>query len=353
MSLRLKLIKEQRIGILLLTGVILVLEAFLHLDLFQSQKITVEELPLPLKEEMSEANPQNHSSKNYTLTHFNPNTYSADDWQKIGFSSKQAEVILKYKNIVGGQFTSKDQIQKCFVISDEKYAEIAPFILLPEKSNEEHFSQPSKTKTYSLRPFNPNAYSAEDWQKIGFSPKQAEVILKYKNIVGGQFTSKEQIRKCFVISDEKYAEIAPFILFLEQKEAASSPAAKSEQTEKKELNSATFRDLVSVINDASIAGKILNFQKGLGGFVSEEQIKDVYDITPETVSLIWENFTLDASKAHKINLNTATEEELQKHIYLRRYKQKILNAQKNGTNPESEIPKSDPKYSFIMMYLER
>jgi len=352
MSLRLKLIKEQRIGVLLLIGVILVLEAFLHLDLFQSQKVTVKELPLPLKEEISKTNPQNHSFKNYTLTNFNPNTYSTADWQKIGFSFKQAEVILKYKSIVGGQFTSKEQIQKCFVISDEKYVEIAPFILLPEKSSEEHFSQPSKTKTYSLRPFNPNAYSVEDWQKIGFSPKQAEVILKYKNIVGGQFTSKEQIRKCFVISDEKYAEIAPFLLFPEQKETAPT-SAKSEQTEKKELNSATFRDLVSVIKDASIAGKILSFQKGLGGFVSEEQIKDVYGITPEIVSLIWENFTLDISKVHKINLNTATEEELQKHIYLRRYKQKILNAQKNGTNPENEIPKSDPKYSFIMMYLER
>jgi DNA uptake protein ComE-like DNA-binding protein len=349
----LKLIKEQRIGVLLLLGAIFILEAFLHFDLFQSKDIVVEKIPLSLTKEISEANRQNHFSKNYTLVNFDPNTYTVNDWQKIGFSPKQSEVILKYKNIVGGKFTSKEQIQKCFVISDEKYAELALYIQLPEKSNEEYSTQLPKTKTYRLHPFNPNDFLVEDWQKIGFSPKQAEVILKYKNIIGGKFTSKEQIQKCFVISNEKYAEIAPFLQIPQQKEPPETIVAKSEQTEKKELNSATFKDLVSVINDASIAGKILSFRKGLGGFVSKEQIKEVYDITPEMVGLILENFTLDVSKVHKINLNTATEEELQKQIYLRRYKQKILSAQKNGTNPENEIPKSDPKYSFIVMYLER
>src|SRR5690606_3954660 len=63
---------------------------------------------------------------------FNPNDYSVKDWQKIGFSEKQAETILKYKKILGGKFTTLDQIRKCYVIDEEKFREMKPFIVLPK-----------------------------------------------------------------------------------------------------------------------------------------------------------------------------------------------------------------------------
>ena len=44
---------------------------------------------------------------------------------------------MKYKQIVGGKFTSKEQLRKCFVIDDTKYAEMKTYILLPEKSKED------------------------------------------------------------------------------------------------------------------------------------------------------------------------------------------------------------------------
>lgn len=171
---------------------------------------------IQLPEKIS-GNKTDHSTfTQYTLKKFNPNSFILTDWKNIGFTQKQAESILKYKKSIGGIFISKDQIKKCFIISEEKYKELAPFIQLPEKINkneQEKFSIDDKTIKYTLSKFNPNLYSSADWQKIGFSQKQAEVIIKYKNKLGGRFTSKQQIKQCFVISENKFNEIEPYIQF--------------------------------------------------------------------------------------------------------------------------------------------
>jgi hypothetical protein len=60
--------------------------------------------------------------------------------EKLGFSEKQVKTILKYKNIVGGNFESKEQLKKCYAISEEKFAQIESYILLPETSSRKDFS---------------------------------------------------------------------------------------------------------------------------------------------------------------------------------------------------------------------
>ncbi|MDR2121523.1 MAG: helix-hairpin-helix domain-containing protein [Flavobacteriaceae bacterium] len=354
MSLRLKMIREQRIGVFLLVGAIFLLEVFIHREHFFPESVSEKELSSHLIKELSFPDPQEEKHNGNRLQPFDPNNYTQENWEKIGFSKKQASVILKYKTLLGGKFLSKEQIKSCFVISEKKYNELSSFLLLPEKDPQQQAVFTPSDKKYSLKNFNPNTYTLKNWMDIGFSEKQAEVILKYKNMIGGMFTSKEQIKKCFVISEKKYTELAPFIQLPEKEVSQQTPNNKtaSVPVEKKELNSASFNDILSVIGDASIAKKVLGFRKGLGGFVSKDQLKDVYDITPEMVVRISEAFSLDTSKVRKINLSRATEEELQSQIYLRRYKDKIIGAQKAGKDPITVIPKSDPKYDFILLYLE-
>ena len=45
------------------------------------------------------------------LKNFDPNSLSADDWKALGFSERQTATILKYKNVIGGNFTSKEQLK--------------------------------------------------------------------------------------------------------------------------------------------------------------------------------------------------------------------------------------------------
>ena len=146
------------------------------------------------------------------LTAFNPNDLNIKDWQDLGFSEKQSATILKYKDLVGGSFVSKEQLKKCYAISEEKFKDLEAFILLENKVS----SGSSKT-TFSKNlningKFNPDQFSQQDWQNIGFSEKQAAAILKYKNYLGGSFVSKEKLKDCFIINDEQFSKMKPYLI---------------------------------------------------------------------------------------------------------------------------------------------
>lgn len=149
------------------------------------------------------------------LSAFDPNTLNHEQWQKLGFSEKQVSTILKYKDIVGGKFVSKEQLKKCYAISEEKFAILAPFILLPENTENNParaFKSFEKRSISVTGKFNPDLYSEQDWVKMGFSEKQAEAILKYKKYLGGSFVSKEKFKECFIISSEHYSKLEPYLL---------------------------------------------------------------------------------------------------------------------------------------------
>lgn len=353
MNLRLKMIKEQRIGVLLLLIIICILELLIHRNaLISSIFENNNAILFQFVEEINDQNSKEKDKKDKFIEPFNPTDYNSEDWQNLGFSKKQAEVIINYKVMLGGKFTSKEQLKSCYVISEEMYAKISPFLLLPENGFNETTTNSSKVKKYRLVSFDPNTYNVNDWMRIGFSEKQAESIIRYKNSIGGKFKSKEDLKKCYVISTVKYHELESYIKLLSQNiENTSNIKELQISNEKKDINIASFNDINSVIENEIITKRILSFRKGLGGFVSMEQIKDVYDITSEMVSKIFDSFVLDPSQVLKINLQTASEEDLHKHIYLRKYKNKIIEARNKKKDPLLVIIESDPKYHYIIQYL--
>lgn len=160
--------------------------------------------------------------QNVVLSEFNPNDLSAEEWQELGFSERQVKTILKYKDIVGGIFISKEQLAKCYAISPEKFAELEPFILLPKAKNEFQKNTFRKRELNISGKFNPDFYTEKDWVKLGYSEKQAVSIIKYKNYLGGSFRSKEKFKECFIISDEDYLRLAPYLILPENEEKKES-----------------------------------------------------------------------------------------------------------------------------------
>lgn len=182
--------------------------------LFAYQKYTSRE-----KEPFPDVKFISGSSALDNLSDFDPNILDKEQWKKLGFSEKQVSTILKYKDILGGKFTSKEQLKKCYAISDEKFRELAAFILLPEiaegqKSKE--YNKAGKTELIISRKFNPDQFSVKDWLKTGFTERQAEAIVKYRNYLGGSFISKERFKECFIISPENYRKLQSYILLPEK-----------------------------------------------------------------------------------------------------------------------------------------
>lgn len=142
------------------------------------------------------------------LSDFDPNSLDEKQWQKLGFSEKQAATILRYKKMIGG-FTSKDQFKKCYAVSPEKFTVLEPYLLLSDNNHDKDFR---KQEISISKTFNPDHFSAGNWQQIGFSERQAQAIIKYKNYLGGSFISKEKFRECFIISDEVYGKLEPYLM---------------------------------------------------------------------------------------------------------------------------------------------
>ncbi|MFP3593924.1 hypothetical protein [Chryseobacterium sp. SIMBA_038] len=140
----------------------------------------------------------------------------------------------------------------------------------------------------SLSEFEPNELDEKQWKNLGFSEKQIATILNYKKIVGGRFTSKEQFKKCYAVSPEKFAALETYILLPETNKEAKSSKFKS--FERKSISiSGRFNpdhysanDWVKMGFSERQAEAILKYKSYLGGsFVSKEKFKECFIINDE------------------------------------------------------------------------
>lgn len=271
---------------------------------------------------------KSYEKKEITVSkRFNPDRFSAGEWISMGFSEKQAEAILKYRNYLGGSFVSKEKFRECFIISPENYSKLEPYLLLPEKTPDDFKSfrkQSISSSKIQYRPFDPNVLDMNGWSALGFSEKQAQTIVNYRDRnLKGNFTSLEDIRKCFVISPEKFAELRPYIKL--------SPDMNKKQESRQEtdfskidLNTITFKQLLEFGLDERSAGSILGFRKKLGGFANKQQILDTYNIDKEIVQKLISTCLLNTSNIPKYSLTDAPEEWLKNHPYFKYSADKII-----------------------------
>lgn len=249
------------------------------------------------------------SSEKVVLQDFDPNELTAEGWAKLGFTERKVATILKYKDVVGGNFTSKAQLKKCYAISEEKFSEIESFILLPETGESSYKSRSYrqgissgnyssnnnnfKKKILSIKSkFNPDSYAVSDFVMMGFSENQANSILKYKNYLGGSFQSKEKFKACFMISDEQYRQMSPYLLLPETSPQNNTFPSKYENS-KKENTKISYQSFDPNITDfdgwkklgfsEKQAQVIINYRdKNLkGSFKNLEDIQNCFVISAE------------------------------------------------------------------------
>ncbi len=115
--------------------------------------------------------------------------------------------------------------------------------------------------------------------------------------------NKEAIKKNMVYSKKSYDH------------SVKKSAAKTPSIDVNNANEEQFKALPGI--GEVLAKRIITFRTKLGGFYSIEQIKDVYGITPETFTHISNSLMLSPNFVlQKINVNTATLEELTAHPYI-------------------------------------
>lgn len=109
----------------------------------------------------------------------------------------------------------------------------------------------------------------------------------------------------------------------------SRPAGQYPVREKKplvfELNSADSMDLVQLYNiGPTMARRILKYRALLGGYCRKEQLQEVYGMDSARYADIAPHLTVDTSNIDKIDINTASVDQLKRHPYLDYYQAKAV-----------------------------
>ncbi len=187
----------------------------------------------------------------------------------------------------------------------------------------------SKPETYSLFPFDPNKADSLTFVRLGLRSYIASNILKFRS-KGGSFRTKESFGKVYGLTPEKYKELEPYISIGEIATARIDTVKAFQKTKKPtaisvELNSADTTLLMQVYGiGRGYAKGIVRFRQQTGGFVSVEQLREIYGMTDVNFQKISPYCTVNIALVQKINVNTASVEKLNAHPYLNFYQSKAI-----------------------------
>lgn len=170
---------------------------------------------------------------------------------------------------------------------------------------------------YSVPPmaFDPNTYTQEDWMNLGLSEKQAAVVLKFTRY---GIRSNEDLKKIVVIPEVLYNLIKDSTRYPERK-GKNYPETPTQTAvvRKIDLNRATEQELLSVKGIGPFyARQIIRRRDELGGFHTSSQLLEVWKMDEDRLAQILPSLTIEPDHLHKININSATTEDLKAHPYI-------------------------------------
>ena len=175
---------------------------------------------------------------------------------------------------------------------------------------------PNRNFHDTLFRFNPNDCSVSDFQQLGLSYRQSQVIDHYRR-AGGRFKQKSDLQKMKVISVKQFQRWKSFI---------DLPDTLIKCESKKQEKIVAIVDLCSAdsvaldkLNGISpfMAGRIVRFRNRLGGFISTDQLKEVYGLNDTTFNMLLKQVKLNCEKpVRMISINTIVADSLKLHPYI-------------------------------------
>jgi DNA uptake protein ComE-like DNA-binding protein len=174
--------------------------------------------------------------------------------------------------------------------------------------------------------FDPNTATSTDLQQLGLSEKQAGIILNYRE-KGGKFRKPEDIARMYGIPAALSERLIPYVKIPHGNRASAFPTDTVRRKKPQgvvELNTADSEEIVALYRvGPALAHRIIEQRQKLGGFLSLDQLKELWGFDEDILYDLKGKIRVDASKAVIHDLNTVTLDELRAHPY---FKYKLSSA---------------------------
>ncbi len=215
-------------------------------------------------------------------------------------------------------YTQFDEQVKTFMASAQASDSINFYV--PEETHEPGTDQ----RRQELFVFDPNKLPIEEWMRLGLSRKQAESIKNYEN-KGGQFRSKEDVRKMYAVSPEFFESIEDYIKIekatiapkISEDRKPFSPEINKVPEFLVDLNTADTTELKMVKGIGSFfANNIVKHRTKLGGFTNKAQLLEVFGMDSIKYDEIKDQVEIRIKVLRKIDINGAKLYELRNHPYI-------------------------------------
>ena len=255
---------------------------------------------------------------------FDPNTADYRTLISSGVPRNIAVNIIKWRKS-GKVFHIREDLATCYGMTDSLYFLLEPHIIIgkeyrlkPRTTSDNHYQRRSKHHGESkveLEPFSLDTVTSPYLELLGFSPKQAQLIIRYREIIGG-YRTFEKFAECYAVDSTMAERLRPYIIF-NSDEHADNEVSISQPALPIEINSADSATLVSIVGiGAKSAQQIIRYRELLGGYYSVDQISELSMVTEDNFQRILPQIWCDSAKIKKININFARLNELKTHPYI-------------------------------------
>ena len=180
---------------------------------------------------------------------FNPNTMTEEGWKQIGLTDRQIRSIMNYQ-AKGGKFYTKSDFGKLYNISEEVFAQLEPFIVLPEVSRTQNKKSSTQSGVSTPSGLGAGSTTAKTEKKaipmVDLNTADSALLVELPQIGGytairiiafrdklGGFVDKEQLRDVKGMDEERFNTIEPYLVISE-----AEPL-------KTDVNRADFKTLVN------------------------------------------------------------------------------------------------------------
>ncbi len=173
--------------------------------------------------------------------------------------------------------------------------------------------------------FDPNTISTDQWRKLGLRDKTINTIQHFI-AKGGKFRQPGDIKKIWGLHEDDAQRLMPFVK-IAAAVSIPEPVKKSvvfhkyeqkKSFDKIDINLADTSAFISLPGIGSkLSNRIISFREKLGGFYSIDQVAETFGLPDSVFQKIRPNLIADDKNIKLIHINTASEDELKQHPYIR------------------------------------